>query len=480
MKKSIFLSYSSPQSEAATRIELSLEGEGHSVFRDRSDLPPGESFDARIRAAIEESDLFIFLISRESVSQGHYTLTELKFAEQKWKNPSGHVLPVLVEPVPKETIPEFLRAVTMLQPMGDVAAEVAAEVARMTVPRWRWFLKPQGLALIALVVFLVVAGLWQGLSWRLARREQTRQVMALVKQGELQADSGNYASAWSLLEQAGALHPASSEVMDVQERLAMEWLENARGSQLTGSLKDIADKVSPVLSRGAVVAKGERSADLLAHMGWGDFLRSREGAGGLDPTQDYRRAIEIDPGNVFAHTMWGFQILTKGGSVADANRHFAIALRSKRKREYVRHMQISALLWTHDPKRENEAIRVANEIRSGGETMPPGIPERSDAWRLWNIYYSRLISNDDKPQFLSALSPADHLATFRWLYPADQFPKDKHHLYLYVLGQLQECSGDRASALASFRQLRSELGKERGPVADGSNAAIKRLSLDSL
>ena len=70
MKKNIFLSYSSPQSEAAARIELSLEGEGHSVFRDRSDLPPGESFDARIRAAIEESDLFIFLISRESVSPG--------------------------------------------------------------------------------------------------------------------------------------------------------------------------------------------------------------------------------------------------------------------------------------------------------------------------------------------------------------------------------------------------------------------------
>jgi hypothetical protein len=98
---------------------------------------------------------------------------------------------------------------------------------------------------------------------------------------------------------------------------------------------------------------------------------------------------------------------------------------------------------------------------------------------LWNIYYSRLVNNDDKTQFLSALSPADHLATFRWLYPADQFPKDKQHLYLYVLAQLQEHSGDRVNALASFRQLRSELGKERGPVADGSNAAIKRLSLDS-
>ena len=35
----------------------------------------------------------------------------------------------------------------------------------------------------------------------------------------------------------------------------------------------------------AVAGKGERSADLLAHMGWGDFLWSREGVEGLDPTR---------------------------------------------------------------------------------------------------------------------------------------------------------------------------------------------------
>jgi hypothetical protein len=93
MKRTVFLSYSSPQSEAATRIELSLKGEGHTVFRDRTDLPPGESFDARIRAAIDDSDLFIFLISGQSVSPGRYTLTELKFAEE-----SGDIQPVMCSP----------------------------------------------------------------------------------------------------------------------------------------------------------------------------------------------------------------------------------------------------------------------------------------------------------------------------------------------------------------------------------------------
>ena len=74
---------------------MSLRGDGYRVFRDRTSLPPGETFDARILRAIEESDLFIFLISRASISEGRYTLTELKFAEQKWEHPAGHVLPVL-------------------------------------------------------------------------------------------------------------------------------------------------------------------------------------------------------------------------------------------------------------------------------------------------------------------------------------------------------------------------------------------------
>ena len=38
-----------------------------------------------------------------------YTLTELNFAEQRWKHPHGRVLPVFTEPTPKKSIPAFLR-----------------------------------------------------------------------------------------------------------------------------------------------------------------------------------------------------------------------------------------------------------------------------------------------------------------------------------------------------------------------------------
>ncbi|MGZ5227201.1 MAG: toll/interleukin-1 receptor domain-containing protein, partial [Burkholderiales bacterium] len=73
----IFLSYSSKDRTLAEPVYLALRAEQHAVFFDRTDLPPGEEYDARIREAIEDSDLLIFLISPDSLRAGAYTLTEL-------------------------------------------------------------------------------------------------------------------------------------------------------------------------------------------------------------------------------------------------------------------------------------------------------------------------------------------------------------------------------------------------------------------
>ncbi|HVO25286.1 MAG TPA: toll/interleukin-1 receptor domain-containing protein [Candidatus Margulisiibacteriota bacterium] len=124
----VFLSYSSAERPIAERIVLALRGAGHAVFFDRSELPPGESYDSRIQHAIESCEFFIFLISPESVSKGSYALTELGMAERKWDHPQGRVLPVMACPTALETVPAFLLAVTILDPKGDAAAEVTAAV----------------------------------------------------------------------------------------------------------------------------------------------------------------------------------------------------------------------------------------------------------------------------------------------------------------------------------------------------------------
>ena len=335
MKSAIFVSYSSAQSDVAARIELALAGDGHAVFRDRSALPPGESFDPRIRAAIEDSDLFIFLISPESVSEGRYTLTELKFAEQKWSHPAGHVLPVFVQATPKDAIPPYLRAVTILQPRGDIVAEVAAEVDRLTAPWWRRMLAPRRLVPTVLLALLVIGGTAMGLPPYLERRAQNARAEMLVAQSEAELRSGNHANAWALLEQARAAAPASERVFEAQEQLAMKRLRSAglddRGER--SAFDALVKQMAPVLSRGAAGATGERLANLVAHMGWADYLRERAGTGGLDPTLHYRRALEVDPANVYAHGMWGFEILRRRGrpdTMAEAMRHFSAALRAGR------------------------------------------------------------------------------------------------------------------------------------------------------
>ena len=87
----IFLTFASEQQNVADSILLALRNRGHEVFFSHDDLPPGESFDARIQKAIAKTDLLVFLVSPESVTKGRYTLTELSFARDQWPSPRGRV-----------------------------------------------------------------------------------------------------------------------------------------------------------------------------------------------------------------------------------------------------------------------------------------------------------------------------------------------------------------------------------------------------
>jgi len=131
----IFLSHSSAQKDIAEGICFALQAAGHDVFFDREDLPSGQSYDKRIAEAIDGCELFVFLISPESVKKRHYALTELKVARRKWDNPSGRVLPVMVVPTPLENVPAYLKAVTILEPEGNLAAEVVMAVAELIPER---------------------------------------------------------------------------------------------------------------------------------------------------------------------------------------------------------------------------------------------------------------------------------------------------------------------------------------------------------
>jgi hypothetical protein len=472
----VFLSHASEQGEIARSIEIALRGEGHSVFLDRSSLPAGETYDDQIREAIAQCDLFVFLISPDAVARGRYTLTELELAEHKWPHPSGGVLPVMVSATELASVPAYLKGVTILEPQGNIAAAVAMAAARIARPWYRRVGRGGAAVLVGAGLLAAGVGGW----WGYASWTSSREVATLLRAGRLQHDSGNYTAAWDVYARAATLTPRRRDVVLAQERLAMDWLDDIRVTVGKDTFTSIVEKVLPVLSRCAVSNEARRAADCIAHMGWGDFLRSREGARGVDPAQHYRRALDRDPENVYAHAMSGFEILRTAGAMRDATAHFTRALAAKREPEYVRRLQIAALLWRGTPEAELELVRVANEMREIGQTLT-GRGSRSDTSRLWNLYYSHLVSRSTAEPFLSALSPAEHLATFRWLFPETEVPSGRRNLYLFMLGTFQERAGARADALATYQKLHEALTREGayrfgGPLPDRTRAAMERLS----
>jgi hypothetical protein len=125
----LFLSYPSEVRSQVEEVAIRLRAAGHRVFFAPGDLPSGDSFDDRIRRAIRQSDVFLCFLTPEFVTAGRYTLSELEIAKQKWPSPAGHVLPVRLQEVPIEAVPAYLRAVTILDPRGNLAADVIAAIS---------------------------------------------------------------------------------------------------------------------------------------------------------------------------------------------------------------------------------------------------------------------------------------------------------------------------------------------------------------
>jgi hypothetical protein len=158
----IFLSYASENRSAAEEIVLALRERGHKVFFDRDGLAAGDGFHQRIEREVRSVDLVLFLISPHSVAEGSYTLTELLHVMRRLEHPRGRVLPVMVAATPLDRIPAYLRAVTIFEPQGSLAAEVASAVdaLRPGVGRKLGFLSGAGIAALAGLGWLAYEHWW--------------------------------------------------------------------------------------------------------------------------------------------------------------------------------------------------------------------------------------------------------------------------------------------------------------------------------
>jgi hypothetical protein len=307
--------------------------------------------------------------------------------------------------------------------------------------------------------------------------ETNRKVDALISASALEVQLQDYPSAWRTLGQAAQINPASAKVHAAQEDVAMAWLENIHARDDQG-FSDVVKKLESALTRGVASApSSSRKADLMAHLGWSQFLLWRGRKAKSDPAKVFAEAIKIDVNNPYAEAMWGFWILyPESGTLEDAQRHFSLALTTGRQRAYVRNLQLTALMNAGSEPSSNHAlidyemIRVANEMRKEHVVVDPGNQDKFLA-----IYFFNML-HPDESKFIRVIPPGEHLATFHWLFDGMEFDESKARLQSYYLSALQETAGQRDEALAGYRLVQQKTRGESGPLIDAAETGIRRLT----
>jgi len=309
-----------------------------------------------------------------------------------------------------------------------------------------------------------VAQLWNSVFGFTSKRRHVNELLAI---GRVQLEQGDYRAAWASDSAAGLLAGDDHAVRRAQEDVAMAWLEESRLAE-GESFSGLASRLTPVLQRGLLDAKGQRKADLLAHLGWAEFLRSRDGAGGRMPDSLYRQALAVDSQNVYAHAMLGHWVLWRRGSLDEARAHFAAALAQGRLHGFVRHMQVAALSNARDDPAGDELVRVANDMRVHNEPL-----DDQTRSALGTVYFFRATADSASlRRLLTAVPAPDHLKTFQWVYGDNGGDSLVNH---YLLGLLQEAAGERDAALRTLHTVRQEPSLSPR-LKLGAAAAIKRLS----
>jgi hypothetical protein len=321
-------------------------------------------------------------------------------------------------------------------------------------------------------------------------RERRRQIDELVRTEQLQAQANDYPAAWASLDRAltiaesggqlakltGQLSVDARRIREAQENLAMAWVEDLRVAP-GGTYMATADKLTPVMTRGAVAASGARKADLLAHIGWATFYKSLEGAPTPDLTPQYQAALAVDSTNPFAHAFLGHWIVWSRGSLESAMKEFDAAVAANRSRPFVRMVQRHAFK-RRGQSADGTLIAMVNEMRRNGETIGPTIASDVESVYYFNCGTSE--KKDDMRVILNAVPPADQIVTYRALfYDASGKSTDASRApgRNACLALLLEAAGQKEEALSVWREVRQEFKpKDLSQLADRADAAIRRLS----
>jgi hypothetical protein len=240
---------------------------------------------------------------------------------------------------------------------------------------------------------------------RAARARESAEAVAISRQ---QAARGDFADAWKSLDHAEQ-QSRTAETSAARLEVAFRWLEESR-KPADQPFSTITDLVVPALDRALLDQQHPRRADIVAHIGWATFLKSRDRGEG-DPAPIYRQALDIDPKNVYANIMLAHWLLWRRAPVEAGRPYFDAALATGKERPLVRRLQIAALRNTSSNEGDSELLRVANAMRQQNET-----PDETSARTLFVVYRTRYATRSPyiDPE-TTGVTASDQLTTLAWL-----------------------------------------------------------------
>lgn len=297
-------------------------------------------------------------------------------------------------------------------------------------------------------------------SWR----EKAETVKELVSAARLQQESRDFEGGWRLIEQALEMEPSTRSARQLQAAFAMDWLRNIV-VQNDRSFTEVVDPLLPALYRGAGSKDKRFAADALAHIGWANFLKRRDGNHSVEIDGHYRRALVLDPENVYARAHWGHWLLWGRGQTGDREEffrealdHFNAAIEGGRDEGYVVNLALVSLFESSFKGGRAEGLRLVNRLRQRNSRLG------YDAVSWVQAIYAKVVpgfgsdSGEEQVDFLTrTLPPKDLLATYTWILEQDQ---QRHIGKLaerrFVIARLTEAAGDKAKALVLFEALHSD------------------------
>jgi tetratricopeptide (TPR) repeat protein len=309
--------------------------------------------------------------------------------------------------------------------------------------------------------------------------KQGRQSHTLLATAQRQEELGEYSAAMDTLAEILKATPSDTQALHTQLDVAMLWIEEIRTPRhnvddVAPQARTIFDRLTPILEGGLSTAKGYRAADVVAHLGWLNFLRENiTGQGGITESH-LREALRIDPENVYANAMIGEWLLLPPANLEEAKTHFATALKSGKAKSFVRGCQLEGMIYNEEPGVRAELIRVANQMRKDND------PISSDDKGRIHSYFSTTIGTDaELREVVSAASPDEVWATYEWVSPPAAEASDFNKMEArFIQANIDELSGKREDALQIYRSLDQELKqrKDSGPrISQRVRDAVQRL-----